>query len=59
MRDYLMNLYIYFRHNDEGVTLVEYGVAVAFAVAAGGLMVTILLPGFSGSLTKAVSAMAK
>lgn len=59
MRDYLMNLYIYFRHNDEGVTLVEYGVAVAFAVAAGGLMVSILLPGFSTSLTKAVSAMAK
>ncbi|TGD45500.1 Flp family type IVb pilin [Pseudotabrizicola sediminis] len=27
--------WIAFRHNDEGVTLVEYGIAIALAVAVG------------------------
>ena len=35
MRDALLKLIIRFRHDDEGVTLVEYGVAVALAVFVG------------------------
>ncbi|WP_210134362.1 Flp family type IVb pilin [Pseudotabrizicola sediminis] len=35
MRDYLLMKWIAFRHNDEGVTLVEYGIAIALAVAVG------------------------
>lgn len=57
MRTALLNLVSRFRRDEEGVTLVEYGVAVAFAIAAGGLMVSILLPGFSAALTAAAKAM--
>ena len=57
MYDKLLNLWVRFQNDDEGVTLVEYGVAVAFAVAAGGLLVSILLPGFSTALTNAATAM--
>lgn len=35
MRDYLLGQWIRFRHCDEGVTLVEYGIAIALAVAVG------------------------
>ncbi len=35
MYDKLLTLWIRFRHDDEGVTLVEYGVAVALAVGVG------------------------
>lgn len=35
MYDKLLTLWIRFRHDDEGVTLVEYGVAVALAVFVG------------------------
>ena len=42
MYDKLLNLMIRFRHDDEGVTLVEYGVAVALAVAVGTLALTAL-----------------
>jgi pilus assembly protein Flp/PilA len=58
MYDKMLKLWIRFRHDDEGVTLVEYGVAVAFAVAAGGLMVSTLYTAFSGALTDAAGAMA-
>lgn len=57
MRDALLNLWIRFRHNDEGVTLVEYGVAVAFAVAAGAIVVATLKPEFQGAMTAAGNAM--
>ena len=42
MYDKLLNLMIRFRHDDEGVTLVEYGVAVALAVVVGTLALTAL-----------------
>ncbi len=35
MRNTLLKTWIRFRHDDEGVTLVEYGVAVALAVFLG------------------------
>lgn len=35
MRDVLLKKWIQFRHCDEGVTLVEYGIAIGLAVAVG------------------------
>jgi pilus assembly protein Flp/PilA len=42
MYNALLKTFIRFRHNDEGVTLVEYGVAVALAVAVGIGALTVL-----------------
>ncbi len=52
MYDKLLNLMIRFRRDDEGVTLVEYGVAVALAVAVGTLALTAL----GGDITVAMGA---
>ena len=52
MYDKLLNLWIRLRHDDEGVTLVEYGVAVALAVAVG----TGALLALSGNITAAMNA---
>lgn len=42
MYDFLLKKWIQFRHCDEGVTLVEYGVAIALAVAVGtGALLTL------------------
>lgn len=38
----LLKTFIRFRHCDEGVTLVEYGVAVALAVSVGVGALTLL-----------------
>lgn len=35
MKDALLKKYISFRHCDEGVTLVEYGIAIALAITLG------------------------
>ncbi|MBV1902486.1 MAG: hypothetical protein KUG58_02505 [Marinosulfonomonas sp.] len=35
MNDYLLKKWIDFRHCDEGVTLVEYGIAIALAITLG------------------------
>ena len=35
MRDALLKKWIAFRHCDEGVTLVEYGIAIALAIGLG------------------------
>ncbi|MFZ1725983.1 MAG: hypothetical protein WBO29_04860 [Albidovulum sp.] len=35
MYDVFLKKWIQFRHCDEGVTLVEYGIAIALAVAVG------------------------
>jgi len=35
MRDLLLKSYIKFRHDERGVTLVEYGIAISLAVALG------------------------
>jgi pilus assembly protein Flp/PilA len=52
MRDFLLREWIRFRHCDEGVTLVEYGVAVALAVAVGIGALTAL----GGDVTAAMGA---
>ncbi len=42
MYNALLKTFIRFRHNDEGVTLVEYGVSLALAVAVGtGALLTL------------------
>ena len=50
MYDKLHSLWFRFRHDDEGVTLVEYGVAVALAVTVG----TLALVALSGDITVAM-----
>ena len=52
MYNKLLNVWVKFRHNDEGVTLVEYGVAVALAVAVG----TVALIALAGNITAAMNA---
>ena len=52
MYDKFLNLWVRFRHNDEGVTLVEYGVAVALAITVG----TVALIALSGNITAAMNA---
>ena len=57
MYDKLLNLWIRLRHDDEGVTLVEYGVAVAVAVGVGAYAVTFLVPGITGAFDAATAVM--
>lgn len=52
MRDTFLNLLIRFRHDDEGVTLVEYGVALLLAVTVG----TVALVALGGNITGAMNA---
>lgn len=42
MKDKLVKLYIGFRHDDRGVTLVEYGIAIALAVVLGTTALALL-----------------
>lgn len=57
MRDTLLKLWVRFRHCDEGVTLVEYGVAVGIAVGVGALFAAGIVANISGALTAAGNAM--
>ncbi len=57
MRATLMKKLRSFRHNDEGVTLVEYGVAVALAVAVGTGGLLALGGDINGALAAAGLAM--
>ena len=52
MYDKLMTLWIRFRDDDEGVTLVEYGVAVALAITVG----TIAMIALAGNISAAMDA---
>ena len=52
MYDKLMTLWIRFRDDDEGVTLVEYGVAVALAITVG----TVALIALAGNISAAMNA---
>ena len=52
MRDALIKLFIRLRHDDKGVTLVEYGVAVALAVFVGTGALALL----GGDITGAMGA---
>ncbi len=52
MFDALLKTFIRFRHCDEGVTLVEYGVAVFLAVTVG----TVALAALGTDITQAMDA---
>ena len=53
----LNNLIRRFRRDDEGVTLVEYGIGVALAVVVGTFMLGQLGGGINGSLDAARDCM--
>ena len=57
MYDKLLNLVARFRQDDEGVTLVEYGVAVALAVALGIGALTLLAGDVEGAMGAAGAVM--
>ena len=57
MYDKLLSLWIRFQHDDEGVTLVEYGVAVSVAVGVGAYAVLYLVPGITGAFDAATAVM--
>ncbi|MFN0114970.1 MAG: hypothetical protein ACKVPY_09865 [Paracoccaceae bacterium] len=57
MRNLFLKTWIRFRHNDDGVTLVEYGVAVALAVAVGTGALTLLGTDITGALGAAGAVM--
>ena len=42
MRDMFLKTFIRLRHNDEGVTLVEYGIAIALAATLGTAALSLL-----------------
>jgi len=57
MRDWFLKEWIRFRHCEEGVTLVEYGVAVALAVAVGIGALTALGTDITAAMGAAGAAM--
>ncbi len=50
MRDVLLKKWIAFRHCDEGVTLVEYGIAIALAILVGTTALSLLAGDITGSM---------
>lgn len=58
MNDKLLKLYIRFRHDDRGVTLVEYGCAIALAVSLGTLALASLGTDIGDAMTAAGDLMA-
>lgn len=57
MKDFLLKTFIRLRHDDSGVTLVEYGIAIAVALGIGALTLGTLSNEISGSMTAAGTAM--
>ncbi|MGV8988941.1 MAG: Flp family type IVb pilin [Cypionkella sp.] len=57
MYDKLLNLWIRFQHDDEGVTLVEYGIALTLAVAVGTTALLALGGSVSAYMGKAAALM--
>ena len=57
MKDLLLKTYIRFKHDDRGVTLVEYGIAIALAVLVGTGALTLLAGEIDVSLGAAGDAM--
>jgi Flp pilus assembly pilin Flp len=57
MGDKLLKLYIRLRHDDRGVTLVEYGIAIALAVALGTGALLALGNSIGNAMTNAGSQM--
>lgn len=57
MRDMLLKTIILFRHDERGVTLVEYGIALALAVTLGVAALGTLGTEVSGAMGAAGTAM--
>lgn len=57
MYDKLLCLWIRFRNDDAGVTLVEYGIALTLAVVVGGVALAALGVSVSGEMAKASGIM--
>jgi pilus assembly protein Flp/PilA len=57
MRDFILMTLIRLRHNDDGVTLVEYGIAVALAVILGTGALTALANEIGGAMNAAGNEM--
>ena len=57
MRDALLKLIIRFRHDDEGVTLVEYGIAIALAITLGTSALALLATDIGTSMGNAGALM--
>ncbi len=53
MRDALLTEWVRFRNDDRGVTLVEYGCAIALAVSLGTLALATLGTEIGGAMTVA------
>lgn len=53
MHDYLLKEWIRFRHCDDGVTLVEYGIAIALAVGLGTAALGTLAGNIEGAMIAA------
>ena len=57
MRDFLLKTYIRFRHDQEGVTLVEYGIALAVALGILAVVQGDLSGAIIGSMESAIEVM--
>lgn len=57
MYDTLLKTFIRLRHNDEGATLVEYGIALSLAITLGTAALITLAGEVSGSMTAAGTAL--
>ena len=57
MNDYLLKKWIDFRHCDEGVTLVEYGIAIALAITLGTAALAALATSIGTSMGNAGALM--
>ncbi len=57
MKDALLKLWIRFRHDDEGVTLVEYGIALTLAIVLGTTALAALGTAVGGSMGSAAGLM--
>lgn len=53
----LLNIWVRFRHCDEGATLVEYGIALALAVTLGAGALVTLAGDVGGAMAAAGAAM--
>ena len=57
MNNYLLKKWIDFRHCDEGVTLVEYGIAIALAITLGTAALAALATSIGTSMGNAGNLM--
>lgn len=57
MYDLVLKTMIRLKHDDDGATLVEYGIALGLAIALGAGAMTALGTGVSGSFSSAAGSL--